>query len=194
MKKNILFIILLFSQIALTQSNFSSKEKYGLKFNVGSSLTYIWQSYIFSNIVDYREYSWNLNASVSFIKKFWVGVQTIPIFTWQNKGGVITKPNYSISGIFVQYDLVQENGWRFLFESSYNVGDLFTSANNFPTRIKQLSYLGLGVSLHVPLKFLTPNFNAEIGFYNYSILNKIEFKSNYTQYILGLNYTFGKID
>ncbi len=37
------------------------------------------------------------------------------------------------------------------------------------------------------------NLFLELAFFNYHGLNSIEAQSNYTQYILGLNYRFGKL-
>jgi len=57
-----------------------------------------------------------------------------------------------------------------------------------------LSYLGIGGGAQLPLNFLSKNIFIDLAFFNYTILGKVDFKYNRTQYIIGINYVFGDVE
>jgi hypothetical protein len=161
---------------------------------VGSSLTYIWNS----NDVDYptdqhfyEEYTWNLNVATSLNKRIMVGAQLMNLFT---KGTHVPDRNYMIYGLFAQYDFLakKETKTSMFLEMSINRGDYGTCGHLDPYRIKGLWYHGMGGGFEFPVKRISERLYVDLSFYNYFILSRIQTKYNYTQYIIGLNYRFGK--
>lgn len=190
-----LFILISFTFFSVQLGAFGlnpKDKKSGLKFTTGTSFTYIWDYDDFSNIV-YREYTWNMNAAISFTNRFWLGVQAMPTFTRNDFGGIIDRVNYSIIGVLAQYDYYVQDRWKLYAETSYGYGDYCTCGKSQPYRRAGLSYFGVGGGAQLPLNFLSKNIFVDLGFFNYLILNQVDFKYNHTQYVIGLNYMFGDI-
>jgi len=188
----LIFLFLLFNSTKhFAQNILPDKEKKGLQFKIGSSLTYIWNSD--SPFHSYREFTWNTNIAFSYFRKLWFGVQVLPILTRREYATAITKRNYTISGLFFQYNFIDSDILKVYGETSINYGNYCTCGNDDPYRLEELFYLGIGAGFQFPMKFISDKLSFEFAFFNYVILNKIQFKYNYTQYILGINYTFGDI-
>jgi hypothetical protein len=161
---------------------------------VGSSLTYIWNTNdddypVGTNL--YEEYTWNLNVAVPLNKRFMVGAQWLNLFT---KGTHVPDRNYMIYGLYTQYDFFAKikSPVSMFLEMSINRGDYGTLGHLDPYRMKGLWYHGFGGGFEFPVRPISERLFFELSFQNYMILNKIQTKYNYTQYILGLNYRFGK--
>ncbi len=191
--KKIAFIILIFI------SNFSfsqiSSEYLFSRIEFGSSLTYIWEKQDMTSYEHrFNEYTWNLNSSISILERLDLGVQVLTIFTKDNYYQDLE--TYNIFGFFSDITLLKMNTGKIFGEISFNHGDYGTigKGNIFddPYRVPNLNYLGIGFSLEILIYKRIPNLYFELGAYNYVILNDIDFKYNYTQYIIGLNYIFGK--
>jgi len=173
------------------------KDNYFLNnFVAGTSLTYIWETDNSPYVPQYEdyfweEYTWNINFGVSLNKSFTSGIQVLNIFT---KGTHIENERFLIYGAFGQYDVFgrTKSKMSLILEMSINIGDYCTCDHLDPYRKENLWYYGLGGSLEFPLTNISEHLFLEIGFYDYLILNKIKTKYNYTQYIIGLNYHFGK--
>jgi len=194
MKKLFILLILVFCTAQLKAYQVNPKgERPGIKFAAGTSLTYIWNQDEFGKIF-YSEYTWNINAAVSFINRFWLGVQTMPTFTRNDFGGITTRNNYSMFGVFAQFDFLVIDRWKLYAETSYNYGDYCTCGYAEPYRKVGLSYLGIGGGAQLPLNFLSKNIFIDLAFFNYTILGKVDFKYNRTQYIIGINYVFGDVE
>jgi hypothetical protein len=163
-------------------------------FKVGTSLTYIYNS----NKNDYppgehlyEEYTWNVNFAASINKYLDVGLQFMNIFT---SGTHVNNNYYQIYGTFAQYDLLANRSPRFslFLESSINRGNYCTAGHLDPYEKNNLWYAGLGGGFELPADFLLSGLGIELSFFNYQIINQIQTKYNFTQYIIGLNYKVGK--
>ena len=126
-------------------------------------------------------------------KRLYFGVQAIPVFTINRNGLNIEKENYRFLGLLTMYKFLDSDDFSFHAEISLNRSNMFNGFNVNPIKKPGLNYIGYGLGGDIVLnKKSGGRLFLEFGFYNYMILNKIDFKSNYTQYILGLNYHFGK--
>lgn len=171
----------------LSNSFSQNKESYLFKKVIfGSSVTYIWDSYDNSF---FQEYTWNVNGAISLNKRLFLGVQALTIYAKDSKS---EWENYYIYGVLGQFNLLQSKEYRAFIETSVNKGNYCTCGVEFPYLKDNLYYFGLGAGFDIPLKFISENLYIDMSFYNYTILNKIKTKYNYTQYIIGLNYYLGK--
>jgi len=186
---NRIFIIALF--LVLFHTPVISQIEFGKTFIVGTSLTFIPDFDTNPSVSNYNyfEYTWNLNAAVSISKRIFTGVQALTIFT---NGSRVENNTYFIMGLFTQFNFIPKQKFRFFAELSINTGDYCTCGNLDPFRKKNLVYLGWGGGFDLPLKFLSKNLYLDLSFIAYLILNDIENKFGYTQYIVGINYRFGK--
>jgi len=181
----VLLALLHMSSIAQSESTF------GKSFITGLSLTYIWDYDNTGSLTDYRynEYTWNLNAAVSISKRIYSGVQVMTIFI---SGTRVDGDNYSMYGLFGQYNFTPKKKSRFFIETSFNQGNYCTCGKLDPYKKDDLLYWGLGIGLEKPLKSISKSLYLDLSFVNYTILDNLQDKYNYTQYIIGLNYRFGK--
>ncbi|MFD1551546.1 hypothetical protein DNU06_03420 [Putridiphycobacter roseus] len=184
----ILFLFILFNAFGLWGQ--SNKAYFGKRFEVGTSLTYFSDNGDQSGIYKYQEFSWNVNVKMSLSKRFSFGLQVIPILTKTYKGGLSKKEPFNFYGFFVQGNVLTVQNFNFLLETSFNQSNMLQNILGEPKTEEGIYYWGFGGSAELYSK---KRWGFEIGFYNYQILNKIEYKSNYTQYILGVNYRIGKI-
>ena len=181
-----IILILLFTLIF---SNSFSQKKNKHFFNTvifGSSLTYLLLDN--SNYDSFQEFTWHVNGAISLHKQVFVGTQVLTIFYKNTNPGW---ENYYIYGLFGQFDFMPKQKFRLFIETSINKGN-YCICWNEPYLKNNLFYLGFGFGCDIPIKFLSDKLFLDLSFYNYAILNKIEEKSNYTQYIIGINYHFGK--
>ncbi len=158
---------------------------------LGSSLTWKWTD-TSDPAVFYRfnEYTWNVNIAVSLNKKMYLGLQLLNIYT---KGSNQSLEKYKIYGVFAQYNLLRRTDHRFIVETSFNRGDFCTCGEFEPYRKNNLFYWGIGMGYDLPIiKKILPGLYIDLSFINYFLLSQVESKYNYTQYVLGLNYRFGK--
>lgn len=192
-------ILFIFSSNTLFSQN-KFKDYFAKTFVVGGSYTRM------ADVNDdkkagthyFNENTINVNVMMSLTKRFWLGLQVKPIFTKQYILGGITKSFYNFNGLFTQFDIVNKNGFRIYLETSLNLSDYCSCAKenawDDPIRKKGLLLWGGGGGLEFNLNpKKAKNIFLEMAFFNYVILQKIPYKYNYTQYILGLNYKFGKI-
>jgi len=169
-------------------------NKYFLNYFVaGTSLTYIYDNshpeYYPDKKHFYKEYTWNINFAAIINKRITTGIQVLNLFTEKTFG---EKNNYNIYGIFSQYDFFPKLKTSLFGEMSVNIGDYCTCGTLDPIRKKNIWYYGFGGGAEFPLKKISEHLFFDLSFINYIILNKIKTKYNYTQYIIGLNYHFGK--
>jgi len=176
------------------------KEKYfGKTFAIGSSLTYMWDigGTKHQGVHYFDEWAWNINASMKLSKKFWFGIQLNPIFTKEYYLGVVERNVYQFNGTFIQYDFLFKKGWRIYVETSLNYSDYCTCDTGLyysPYRKSGLFFWGGGGGFeYVVNKNKGANLLVEFAFFNNVILNNINYRYNFTQYIIGLNYRFGKL-
>ena len=194
MKYISLFFLLFFSFFAGAQQK---KDSYFLNnFVAGTSLTYIWETDNSPYIPEYedyfwQEYTWNINFGVSLSKSFTAGIQVLNIFT---RGTHVDNEHFTVYGAFGQYDAFGkvDTKMSLILEMSVNKGDYCTCGHLDPYRQDNLWYYGIGSGLEFPLTMISEHLFLDLSFYDYLILNKIKTKYNYTQYIVGLNYHFGK--
>ena len=102
------------------------------------------------------------------------------------------KRNFYTAGFFVQYDLLPSGKYesRLYPEVSYNLSNYCTCEFGDPFKFKNLHKIGVGLGWDY---VLSKRFVLETGFYNYVILNKLDFhKYNFTQYVIGLSYNISK--
>lgn len=194
MKKIVFLWCILVINVA-AYSQFYKSDYFLTKIEFGTSLTYIWNDEALNDNYIYHELTWNLNGGISVSKYLNVGIQSMVI--------VATKylpqdtATYNILGGFAQFNFINRTNFRLFGEFSLNFGDFCTAVKeNYygePYRRAGLKYLGYGGSAQAPI-LKTKYLFLEVGFYNYIMLNKIEYKYNYTQYIIGINYAFGKLE
>lgn len=195
MKIKILFFLIFVLHLNLrAQKN----EFFFNNFTAGSSLTFFFDSEIYGanytgapGEFKYRSYDWNINFAASLNKKMQIGVQVINIFS---SGTRIDNRYNNIYGVFAQYDFFHKVPYRrkLFIDMSINRGNYCTADILDPYTVKGLWYHGMGGGLELPLSKKNKRIYIDLSFYNYWILNKIEKKYNYTQYIIGLNYRIGK--
>lgn len=152
----------------------------------GTSLTYIKNKDKSPNAIEgdaFREYSWNINVATHISNRFRLGINTIQIFTKSPSEG---KNNYYLLGAFVQYEpFSPDKKSHFLLETGLMYGNYATLEPYNPYPREGLIYLDAGVTFEWKL---LKNIYIETGFNVYPMLNKINGKYSYTQYVLGLNY------
>ncbi len=184
-RKTIITITLLL----LTSYIYSQKERYFTKsLIVGSSLTFIQEKS--DKIIGYKynEYTWNINMAVSLNKRAFLGLQYLNI---HSNGTNVSPENYGIYGVFGQVNLLRKSRNRLFVESSINRGNYFTNYDTDPYKKEDLYYLGFGSGYDLSLDKFVPNLYADFSFIYYLIINPLDNKTGYSQYIIGLNYRFG---
>jgi hypothetical protein len=179
--KKLSFAIILFFTFSVS---FSQSQRYFARYlEAGTSLTYI------RNLDDFdvgqNEFTWNINLAIPLTKRLSSGLQLLNIYTKEPYNPV---KKYKIIGGFAQYDFYTSDNLVFSAESSINKGDFCTCGEN-TRREENLYYLGIGGGFDFPLEKSRKLF-LDIAFNYYWILNQIEDKYDYTQYIVGLNYQF----
>lgn len=178
------FLILLF---LLALPEVKAQRYFADYMSIGTSLTYMRNvnrdSYGINS--GYDEYTFNLNSGIRLSKKFFSGLHFLNIFSSEPS---TKKDYYMVYGIFTQYTLLEFSEHKLLVELSMNKGSYCTCDPN-PYKINGLYYLGVGGGFELPL----PKWNGfflDLSFINYAILNQVENKYAYTQYVIGINYRF----
>lgn len=161
---------------------------------VGTSLTFIPDPVTINKPgqppmeVLYREYTWNLNASISLNEKWRVGAQHLLIRGTTDN--VTVKAN--LLGVFGQYNLVSASKKNRLFiEGDLAYGNYCTCGDSFPYKRNGLTYWGWGVGYN---RSLSKNLVLEIGINAYYNLQSVPDKYSYTQYVVGLEYRIFKAE
>jgi len=158
------------------------------RFTIGSSLTYIGDHDKF-NYIDYDEFTWNLNTSINITKSLQIGVQALSIFA---DGGNTDYVYYRIVGGFIQYSFVQLKSISFFAESSINTGDFYFPRNKlYPSSLQYLKYFGWGGGAEI-LLIKNKGLFLDLSFISYNTLKPPERCIAFTQYIIGINYKFGR--
>ena len=182
------FLIIL--TLALTLSVQAQHGKYFAKnLILGSSFTWKWTDNNNPAIrYSFNEYTWNINMAVSLNKRMYLGLQLLNIYT---KGSKQDLEKYRVYGMFAQYNVLRQTAHRLFAETSINRGNYCTCGDFEPNRRNNLYYWGIGAGYDLPLKKI-PGLYLDLSFIHYLILNSVEDKYAYTQYIIGVNYRFGK--
>ena len=172
--------------VVTTLQGQDTNKKYFDRIVFGQSLTLIPDAFERPNRFYHKEYTWNTNLSVNINQRLRVGMQYLAIFTTQNNQN---QQRFQMFGASVQYNLIPNlftNG-RFYAEINGNKGNYCTCDPDVPYRKDGLNYLGYGFGFDIPIRKWV---HLDLAFLNYNILNKIEGKYNYTQYIIGLDFPF----
>lgn len=74
------------------------------------------------------------------------------------------------------------------------MGDFRLSGDDlYPSTQKGLNNFGWGGGAESPLKHLHPHLFLEVSFISYVTLSPVPHKYAFTQYILGIDYKFGRV-
>lgn len=185
MKNLFLYLILFLSLRADAQSNSSN---YFNKIILGTSVTLISDEHENVNAPKQKEYikeyTWNTNLSLEINRYFRMGFQYMYI---QEKSKYFDNQKYFIAGTYIQFNplATKTPPNRIYIENSLNIGNKCTCGNDKQFKLDNLKYWGLGFGGDIKL---TNWLHLDLAFHNYIILNKIEGKYNWTQYIVGLDF------
>ena len=80
---NIFFLTLFVSTIGISQIKTQKTGYFGKTFEVGTSLTYIWND---NYTLNHKEWTWHMNAKMRLSNRFWTGIQILSIFQEQFTG------------------------------------------------------------------------------------------------------------
>lgn len=189
MNKKLLITILLIGILKISTAQ--KKENYYFNsFYFGSSLTF--REFQFPK--DVYEFTWNVSFATSVGKRFYTGIQVLNIFINYSKND--TK-YYNIYGLFTQYNIVLHGKIRPFVELSLNRGNYYLpSGSLYPEIGMHYYYMGIGGGTDIPLNFISKHLFLDLSFILYLQRDKRREQSfffDYNQYIIGLNYRFGKI-
>jgi len=162
---------------------------FGRSFCVGSSFTYIRHYEDIPSLPRYNEFTWNVNAAIQVSKRFDMGVQAMAIFMKPE-----SKPSdyHHIIGVFSQFNFIKKEKFQVFAETSINIGNYKLSQDDFlPSYSNGIIYLGLGGGSELKISKKIPHLFLDLSFISYLELN-VENAYVFTQYIVGLNYRFGK--
>ncbi len=166
-----------------------AQENIGKSFCVGSSLTFLHYYEDEPGLPRYNEYTWNVNAAMQITKRLDMGVQALAIFM-KPEGN--PSENHHIIGVFGQYHFIKKEKIKVFIETSINTGNYKLSRNDFyPSYENGIVYIGFGGGVELKISRRIPRLFLDLSFVNYEQLH-IEKSYAYTQYIVGLNYRFGK--
>ena len=188
MQKITLTLILL---VLVTGICEASPRQYFARYMIaGTSLTYIRNTYEDSYGYTYPddEFTWNINVGIPLTKKLFTGLQVLNIYASEVS---VPKEYYVIYGLFSQYNFLKDHQHRLFIELSINKGN-YCLCDYLPSRHENLYYLGMGLGYDLPLSKRIPGLYLDLAFLAYGILNPIENKDLYTQYIIGINYRLGE--
>jgi len=138
----------------------------------------------------FKFWLWNLNAAVSVNKRIFLGVQNFMFFADNAEN---EKNNYHLTGIFAQFDILRTAAdKRIFFDLSLNNGNILFDFDKGPVFKKNTAYAGLGFGFDFPLKRISKKLSFDMSGYRYIILTNSNDGFSFNQYVLGLNYHFGK--
>lgn len=152
---------------------------------VGTSVSHVRNTNVdkFGEKVGYDEITWNSNIGIQVHSKTLVGLQLLNIYTSELYD---SRKYYTVYGLFSQYNFLKHKQKRLFAELSIHKGNYFVG-KSIPYQIDGLYYVGFGAGYDMPIKKI-PNLYFDFSFLNYYVLNRIQDKDNYTQYVIGLNY------
>ena len=183
MRKHLFWVFLLTGSLLYGQK----KEKadtthFSPELRVGTSFTYIW------DVEDHylREYTWATNVAISPVRRVYVGLNLMNVWaeTRTNKNG-----KYFVGGVFGQYHLGRLDRATIYGETGVYLGNYCTCGEGDAYRQNGLVYVPIGGGLNAKLY---KNLWLDVGLLSYNIMNKVEGKYSFTQYIIGLDIVFGK--
>ncbi len=183
--------LLLFCLLGISIAGHAQKERYFAR-NMITGTSFTWKPFNNTDpaVIDrFNEYTWNVNAAVSLNKRIYLGLQLLNVYT---NGTMNSLEKYRVYGMFVQFNMLKQTEHRFFLESSINRGNYCTCGDGDPIRKDNLYYLGLGMGYDLPLRKFLRGLYLDLSFINYLILSPVEDRYAYTQYVIGLNYRFGK--
>ncbi len=166
----------------------SDKRDYFNKIVIGTSLTLLPDEYEDFNAPKQKasilEYTWNTNLSLEINKFFRTGFHYMYIL---EKSNYYDKQKYFKAGTYIQFNPLGKKTppHRIYIENSINIGDKCSCGNDKPYRVDNLKYWGLGFGGDIEIKKWL---HLDLAYHRYIILNKIENKYNWGQYILGLDF------
>ncbi len=166
----------------------SNKKDYFNKVVLGTSLTLIPNLYDNLNAPKQEskvfEYTWNTNLSLEINKLFRTGFHYMYIV---EKSKYFDNQKYFMAGTYIQFNPLGKKTPpnRVYIENSLNIGNRCPCRIDKPYKLDNLKYWGLGLGADLKL---TNWLHLDLAFHNYIILNKIQEKYNWTQYIIGLDF------
>lgn len=137
----------------------------------------------------YHEGLVEVGASFSITKALFFGGHGLLVLSKNS----FSKKNdfYFIGGLNIHYNLLPNKRVRLLPELAYSLGDYCSCEEENPHRRKGLHYLGVGFGAQFPL-IKTDRLYFNISFMSHFILNRLEEKSVFHRYKVGLVYRFGQ--
>ncbi len=163
-------------------------------FIVGNSVMYYNSGeYVQQNGVNYffNFYLWNFNVTASINKSIFLGVQNFMFFT---NNAEKEKRNYNLTGVFSQFDILRgKNNIRIFFDLSINNGNILFDFDKGPVYKKNTAYGGVGIGFDIPLKPVSEHIFLDLSGYRYFLLTNINLGFAFNQYVIGINYRFGKM-
>lgn len=187
--KNIVISVVIIFTIILSKPIYGQSKSENNFFNsfiFGSSLTYMDKG-------DYEpvnEFTWNINAATSLGKYFFTGVQVLNIFI--NADYFDERKLYNIYGLFTQFTVAPNSKFRPFIELSINRGNYYFPSGYYPNNDVILYYIGAGGGADIPLKRLSKHLFLDLSFVFYFQKEKKWKDDIFNQYVIGLNYHFGK--
>lgn len=151
---------------------------------LGNSLTYMTE-YNDAIPARYHEFTWNKNISINITPNIYTGISYQNIYTSGSTVNISSNKNkYHLVGVFFQYDFLPKVKNKLFVETSWNYGNYCTCGNKDPYEVKWVNYIGFGGGYELPLNDII---SLDLSFILYRIIENIESKYNYTQYVVGLN-------
>ena len=176
----ILFLVLFFSYPSLSQT-----------LQIEGSYTYIWDVNSLDKELRYSESTINSNVSVG-INQHSIGFQLFKIYTSGSAFSynlIEDKNDYTLIGMYYQYDLVKSKKYSFFPEFSINYGNYCTCGNSDPVKLANILYVGFGLGLDIEIY---KNLLLLTGFHSYQPILNDQVTFGFTQYILGVGFRFGE--
>lgn len=139
----------------------------------------------FPDNIIYRDLTWNINAAFQFSRRFRVGAAAMPIFKkrfredWEN---------FFMAGAFLQFDVLPKDRSPIILEAGIFRGNFVPMSDDIIEK-KGMYYLDFGASYEI---YIFPKIYLELGGNYYPLINKVEGKDNFFQYVVGVNYWLGK--
>ncbi len=177
---NIVFFILL-----IELNTYSQERRYFAKTMIaGTSLTYIWDKDEPETLKN--QLTWNINVGITLSKRVFSGIQVLNIYSLGKSNPM---EYYNIYGLFTQYNFLRGTNHRLFAEISINKGNYNDFLHDSDFKSQNLYFSGVGFGYDLPIKYI-PRLYLDISFIHYYFLNQFDIESDYTQYIIGLNYRF----
>ncbi len=153
--------------------------------NVGFSYTYLsesvitepWQTLFTTEV----EQTFRFKAELPLGGRWWAGADARYIRARNQYTG---PGSYWLSGLLVQYDLLQTGSERIFAEASLNRGN-YCLCGDFPPEREAANYAGAGLTGSF---YLWKQLQMDAGFGAYFLLGKYSAKQPYLQYVFGLKY------